>query len=807
MRWWVPGCALVVLYVATTIPFFLDVREIPRSNACGMTFSAPIYKTLTFQTQEASMHHTYVKYTLARLFLKDDTAHRRKRQDDRQLTGAPLLFVPGHLGSYKQARSLGQHLHELDTATYDIFLVDFNEEATGITGRFVLDQGFFLNEAIKEILAMYTRQDAGDDTLPRPTSLVVVGHSMGGLVARTALTLPNYQPHSITTIVTLSTPHVAPPFNLDSTMADVYATVNKHRGVSINASDDAVVLVSLAGGFKDFVVHSSLAALSPSTTSTWSFSALTSQLPKVKISMDHLSILWCHQFMRTLSKALAALVDPDLHQVIPSASKRAAVLQSELLGPDSDPSEHYRHVAVGYAPSEVADHSVKSFPLPLYIFRTQYLMPFPLLALVALAMLITEIEAWQDNDKLAQLSFLRLLSPIGHWSALYHHASDHFKDALWKPVAVLVVALGAMHAADATYPAWIVLLCYLYLLGFLHLVAFVLSWIRLPLSFSRSVARFGFSMKSYAAIAIIVVAGAHGAWRFNVDPTRELALLVLAALAVHVYVVLSLFVLPTKSSALYHRTLFAFYFGVSSCWIGDIVYFVDVVRFPRVLDFSFVLHVFSVLLLLAPGLAHVAIARRYGLPHPPAAFFARLQGVRMPTNSSTLVSPGDCTECFVEDGGVGAIFVQAETPATKHMRGGVTLGPTFRVVACDCGLRNIPHREYCAFCRRTCSSCGGGEVARQQANQFREYMNGAQETVMAHQGVPGLLWLILIVGFTFVATAPHALIYVAAVVGAVCALYHVGLRSPIDVEAFDGAVVRTSKTVEQPMMEEVSAKS
>ncbi|RHY07414.1 hypothetical protein DYB25_009445 [Aphanomyces astaci] len=801
------------LYVATSIPFFIDIRSIPRSNTCGMTYSAPIYKSLPFHAVDPSMAHTYAKYTFAQLFM--DGAD--KRNDSQPLSGVPVLFVPGHLGSYKQARSLGQHLADLH-ADIDLFLLDFNEEATGMAGQFVLEQGFFLNEAIKEILAMYTSLPADR----RPSSVVVIGHSMGGIVTRTALTLPNYNPQSILTIVTLSTPHVAPPFNLDAAMTAVYATVNSLRqppppsctnatSPSCGHQDD-VVIVSLAGGLKDFVVHSSLASIAHVVPPSNGFAALTSLLPAVKSSMDHLCILWCHEFMRVLSTALVRLVDPVTHQLRTSPSDRVVVLHDALLGPDGDVWDHHLHVSRGFTTDEVAQTGgVLSFELPLYIFRTQYLVPFPLLALVALAMLATQVEWWQLDRPDTIPTFLALLAPSVHWSALVNHSlrqahlGHQSRGIQMAGVGTAAVALVAtLYALDQLYSAYIVLLCYLYLLGFLHVVTFALTaFVRMmpPSRVTISSPRLLTLLTSRLALAgfgAAVVAGGHVFFRAGVHPTRELALVVLACLAIHVLLVLSALVAPTSSRSVQHvtyqRTLFAFYFGVSPCWIGDLVYFADVVQFPRSLDLSFVLHVLRSLALLLPCVAHVYLSRQWMFPLPPDAVFARLQGgvrQRPPTSGSTstqiVLAPDQCTECFVEDGGVGAVFEAVDTVDTIHLSDDVVVGPTFRVVACDCGLRNLPSRDFCLFCKRLCSTCGGGEGARRQAHAFRDYMNNVQDQVVAHQGIPLFLWIVLVVGFGLVAQTPHVLLYVGTAVGAIFSLYHTGLRGPLDTVKATGA--------------------
>lgn len=48
-----------------------------------------------------------------------------------------------------------------------------------------------------------------------PRSVAIVGHSMGGLVARALLSLNNFKADLINVLVTQATPHVAPVMPLD----------------------------------------------------------------------------------------------------------------------------------------------------------------------------------------------------------------------------------------------------------------------------------------------------------------------------------------------------------------------------------------------------------------------------------------------------------------------------------------------------------------------------------------------------------------------------------------------------------------
>ena len=138
----------------------------------------------------------------------------------------------------------------------DFFTVDFNEDFTAFHGQTLLDQAEYLNDAITFILSLYHTPSTSlrDPSLPDPTSVIIVGHSMGGMVARTMLTMPNYQSKSINTIVTLAAPHARPPVSFDGDIVRLYKAVNnywRHAYSQKWANDNPlwhVTLISIAGG-------------------------------------------------------------------------------------------------------------------------------------------------------------------------------------------------------------------------------------------------------------------------------------------------------------------------------------------------------------------------------------------------------------------------------------------------------------------------------------------------------------------------------------------------------------------------------
>jgi len=63
----------------------------------------------------------------------------------------------------------------------DVFAVEFNEDLSAFHGPTLLSERTYVLDAIRYILSLY----------PLDTSIVVMGHSMGGVVATSLLPSPN----------------------------------------------------------------------------------------------------------------------------------------------------------------------------------------------------------------------------------------------------------------------------------------------------------------------------------------------------------------------------------------------------------------------------------------------------------------------------------------------------------------------------------------------------------------------------------------------------------------------------------------
>ncbi|KAF9425760.1 GPI inositol deacylase [Podila epigama] len=259
-----------------------------------------------------------------------------------QMSGVPALFIPGNAGSAKQVRSIAKEASKYyygsqggggggrpGSAPIDFFSVDFNEEFTALHGKSLKDQAYFVNEAIAHILSFYSGQGRN-----KPTSVILLGHSMGGIVARTLFTLDNFRHGSVNTILTVATPHAAPPVALDYETTHIYDTITEFwtRGFSGEGAQlENVTLVSVMGGNLDTTVNGDAANIHSFIPQSHGFTVFTSNIPHAWLSCDHLAILWCNQVASALGQTLVQLVDTRYPEQVGTVAQRLQVFKRRLV--------------------------------------------------------------------------------------------------------------------------------------------------------------------------------------------------------------------------------------------------------------------------------------------------------------------------------------------------------------------------------------------------------------------------------------------------------------------------------------------
>ena len=241
--------------------------------------------------------------------------------------GIPVLFIPGNAGSYRQVRSMAsvalRKAFQDDVRFkyhFNYFTIDFNEEYSALYGGNLNDQADFVAECVKKILTLYQVK-----TKSPPKSVVLIGHSIGGMVAKALFSRPDFDPDLINVIITLATPH-QPVVLLDRETQDFYNNVNRYWTENRNSKLKDVTLVSVGGGDRDVQVRSSLTRSEHADVNVISTAA-----PSTWVSTDHQCIAWCKQLMLALNRALYDCVAEETYQITDETSLRGKIFNYHLL--------------------------------------------------------------------------------------------------------------------------------------------------------------------------------------------------------------------------------------------------------------------------------------------------------------------------------------------------------------------------------------------------------------------------------------------------------------------------------------------
>ena len=205
-----------VLWISLALSFLFvlglhDFLAEKEANKCGMSY---MYELPQYVNISKTKHDKYSLYAYGEGKLSE-AVYKGK------FSGIPVLFIPGNAGSFRQVRSLASiALRKAIEETkykihFDYFAVDFVEEFSALYGGTLHDQAEFVRKSIQDILSLYEGQKQP------PKSVVLVGHSVGGLVAKALFLDPNFDHSTVNIIITLATPHSAPVVNADKYLSQV----------------------------------------------------------------------------------------------------------------------------------------------------------------------------------------------------------------------------------------------------------------------------------------------------------------------------------------------------------------------------------------------------------------------------------------------------------------------------------------------------------------------------------------------------------------------------------------------------------
>lgn len=351
----------------------------PVSNGCNMTYMYPTYIPIPITSSGAPL----TKYGL--FLYHEGWKTIDFKEHIQKLSGIPVLFIPGNGGSYKQVRSLAAESdrayqmgplertfyqeasltpeeegedQDIDVARFELpnhydsrldwFTVDLEGEHSAMDSAILEQHAHYVVHCIHRILDQYKESyearkregAATSGTLPK--SVILVGHSMGGFVARAAVVDPHLRKSAVETILTLSSPHQYPPVALQPSYGHYFRRVNSEwrKGYKVQTtgaghylSDPVlshVVVISISGGYNDYQVRTKYESLDGIVPPTHGFMISSTGMKNVWLSMEHQVILWCNQLVIQVSHTLLSLADSRTGQPFSDTRIRLAIFSKML---------------------------------------------------------------------------------------------------------------------------------------------------------------------------------------------------------------------------------------------------------------------------------------------------------------------------------------------------------------------------------------------------------------------------------------------------------------------------------------------
>lgn len=200
-----------------------------------------------------------------------------------------VLYIPGHKGSYRQIEPLARVLVESE-----LFSIHFNEESTAFDGNLMWSQAHFVCICIQTIGRL----------VPWISQLILVAHSMGGIVLRGSATLSDCFPQDFpVNILTLSSPHNGHPLAQHTfAIEQFYDTVNSFwkNPEKWSGSLAQVVMISLSGGNRDQLIRTELTEIQDFVPRERGIQSSTASVPFVWTEYDHIEIVQCLRIIKRI---------------------------------------------------------------------------------------------------------------------------------------------------------------------------------------------------------------------------------------------------------------------------------------------------------------------------------------------------------------------------------------------------------------------------------------------------------------------------------------------------------------------------
>ncbi|XP_017776113.1 PREDICTED: GPI inositol-deacylase [Nicrophorus vespilloides] len=299
---------ITAIYFSSIISFIKDRDE---SGNCEMTY---MFEYPQFVRVSTKFDEKYKKYGLYAYSEGGATEKARNMQ----FNGIPILFIPGSMGSHKQVRSLGsislrKAINSRTPQHFDYFTVDLNYELSAFNGALLSEQLDYVNHSIYKVLDLYTRQRNPQK------QIILIGHSMGGIIAKAIISLLPEGSNMIPIVLALAAPLKRPALDIDRYTHAFYANVNQNY-----KPKPETTFISVAGGYNDVLINTHL-------TEDGHLHTVATGVPRSWVSTDHVQIVWCKQLVMAINRALFESIDAKTKKISRDHDTRLAIFKHHLV--------------------------------------------------------------------------------------------------------------------------------------------------------------------------------------------------------------------------------------------------------------------------------------------------------------------------------------------------------------------------------------------------------------------------------------------------------------------------------------------
>ncbi|VDN97448.1 unnamed protein product [Rodentolepis nana] len=220
------------------------------------------------------------------------------------LVTLPVLFIPGSQGDINQIRSIASIASELYLInklnfSFEFFSLNFFEDSSAVSTEILERQSKCVASLIPFIYSLFSK---------KPAPILIIGHSMGGLVAHHALSSATFDPSLVNTVITIASPLKSPVISLGYNLQSFYTRVHDFwKKEALHPKYSHITYLSITGGVSDHLVWDGLGTLG--LPADRAFHLPTQAVNRVWLTCDHLCILWCRQLLMQIDKAIFDIVN------------------------------------------------------------------------------------------------------------------------------------------------------------------------------------------------------------------------------------------------------------------------------------------------------------------------------------------------------------------------------------------------------------------------------------------------------------------------------------------------------------------